>query len=223
MSQILQTVTIEPHIPAKACVIWLHGLGASGHDFVPIVPELGLNDNHAIRFIFPHAPLRPVSLNFNMKMPAWYDIYAIELHSKEDEPGIIQAAQSVHRIIEQQIDQGIKPNKIILMGFSQGGGLAIYSGLHCQHPLAGIGVLSGYLPLGECLLPANQVANGETPILLMHGTEDAVLPIVFAEISLQRLQQQGYKTEWKTYPMEHTVNLPQINEISEWIRNRLDV
>ena len=221
MTQTLKAVTIEPDTQAQACIIWLHGLGASGHDFVPIVPELRLAKNHGIRFIFPHAPSRPVTLNLNMKMPAWYDIYAIELHTQEDHTGIMEATNLIHQLIDQQREQGIEAENIIVIGFSQGAGLALYSGLHYKHPLAGIGVLSGYLPLAKTLPAASETPNGQTPILMMHGTEDKTLPLVFGEASLQRLQQQGYAVDWKIYPMEHTVSLPQVYELSHWLNTRL--
>lgn len=221
MTHTLDAITIEPKHTAQACVIWLHGLGATKHDFVSVVPLLQLPDNHNTRFIFPQAPTRPVTLNAGIAMPAWYDIYDIQLGAQEDHDGIISASQTIHALLDEQVQQGIPAKNIMLVGFSQGAALALHSGLHYSQPLAGLTVLSGYLPIPSTLPAANDIANGNTPILMMHGTNDPVLPIIFGEVSQQRLAEQGYNVTWKTYPMEHTVSIPQLKDISHWLQQRV--
>ena len=201
---------------ADFAVIWLHGLGADGHDFEPIVPELELS--LAIRFMFPHAPEIPVSINNGMVMPAWYDIKSAQINQFEDKEGIERSQQAVLALIENEIKRGIPSDKIILAGFSQGGAIALHTGLRYQKPLAGIMGLSTYLPLTDTLEKEIHPANRETPILQMHGLYDQIIPLALAENTSTILQQFGYTSEFHTYPMEHSVCVEEIADISKWIQ-----
>ena len=203
---------------ADFAVIWLHGLGADGHDFEPIVPELELS--LAIRFIFPHAPEIPVSINNGMVMPAWYDIKSAQINQLEDKEGIERSQQAVLALIENEIKRGIPSDKIILAGFSQGGAIALHTGLRYQKSLAGIMGLSTYLPLTDTLEKEIHPANRETPILQMHGLYDQIIPLALAENTSTILQQFGYTSEFHTYPMEHSVCVEEIADISKWIQQR---
>ena len=203
---------------ADFSVIWLHGLGADGHDFEPIVPELELS--LAIRFIFPHAPEIPVSINNGMVMPAWYDIKSTQINQLEDKDGIAHSQHAVLALIENEIKRGIPSDKIILAGFSQGGAIALHTGLRYQKPLAGIMGLSTYLPLTHTLEQEIHPANRETPILLTHGLYDQIIPLALAEESNACLQQFGYSPEFHTYPMEHSVCVEEIADMSTWIKKR---
>jgi phospholipase/carboxylesterase len=217
MTQMLDRVTIEPKTSPKACVIWLHGLGATKHDFTSVIPMLQLPKEHRIRFIFPQAPSQPVSINGGLSMPAWYDIYDMTLGAKEDHDGILKASATIQTLINEQNQQGIATANIVLMGFSQGAALALHCGLNHTQKLAGIAALSGYLPIPHTLPPAHNNPNGTTPILMLHGTNDPILPLTFGEISYQHLQEKGYSVTWKTYNMEHTVTLPQLHDIGRWL------
>lgn len=213
----LETIVINPKHPAKSSVIWLHGLGASGDDFVPIVPQLGIPEQLAIRFIFPHAPVRPVSLNAGMEMRAWFDIYGLHAHAKQDVMGINQASHAITALIEQEQRQGIPSEKIVLAGFSMGGALALYSGLKQPAALAGIMALSTYLPAHQELQANLSSLNTETPIFLAHGHHDAILDIQLAQASREMLTHLGCQVEWHTYPMPHTVCAAEIQDIQRWL------
>lgn len=210
----LQSAPGEP----EAAVIWLHGLGADGNDFQPIVPELGLADRR-VRFIFPHAPMRPVTINSGMTMRAWYDIKGVDLSQREDAEGLADSMAKVRPLLQQQRDQGVQ--RIILAGFSQGGALALHMGLREAEPLAGILALSCYLPLAGTLAAEASQANHTTPILMQHGDQDPVVPIQLGQASFSALQQAGYNAHWQSYPMAHQVCLEQIRDIGQWLRARL--
>lgn len=214
-------ITIEPKQKADACIIWLHGLGADGGDFAGVVPSLGLADKHAIRFIFPHAPDRPVTLNAGYIMPAWYDIVAIDFRAPQDEKGIKESEKNLQALIHQQIKAGIPCKRILLMGFSQGGALALHTALRFEQPLAGVGVLSGYLPLHPTLAHEKHSANATIPIFMAHGTRDPVVPYVMGQQSFERLQQAGFNPVWHPYPMEHTVCIQELIDIGQWINHQL--
>jgi phospholipase/carboxylesterase len=196
-------------------IIWLHGLGADGHDFEPIVAELKLN--HSIRFIFPHAPTMPVTVNNGMTMPAWYDITSAQIDSMQDETGIRKSQAAILALIEREIQRGIKSSNIILAGFSQGGAIALHTGLRYEQPLAGIMGLSTYLPLMDSVKNEINDANRQTPIMLAHGAHDPIVPFELAEKTNHFLNQLDYTTELHSYVMEHSVCPEEINEISNWI------
>ena len=200
---------------AAYSVIWLHGLGADGHDFEPIVNELSLTQN--IRFIFPHAPEMPVTINNGMIMPAWYDIKAAQIDSLQDEAGIKQSQNSVLALIEREIERGIKSENIILAGFSQGGAIALHTALRYESPLAGIMGLSTYLPLAESVENEINNANKNTPVFLAHGIHDPIVPFQLATNTQTTLNQLGYTVELKKYEMEHSVCVEEVNDISSWI------
>ena len=202
---------------ADKSVIWLHGLGANGHDFVPIIQELNLHAGNNTRFIFPHAPDRAVTINGGMVMPAWYDIFSLEFTSREDDLGIKQSAQQISQLIEREIERGIHPENIVIAGFSQGGAIALQTALRYPRALAGIMVLSSYLPLSNSLASEKSQANQSTHILMCHGIHDPVVPTALGSKSANQLQQEGYPLEWLTYPMEHSVCMDQIHDISAWL------
>jgi phospholipase/carboxylesterase len=215
------TIEIETSSSPTASVIWLHGLGADGNDFVPIVPELNLPDSLGIRFIFPHAPERPVTCNGGYVMRAWYDIYSLDNLDKEDHEGMRDAQHIVESLIQQEMDRGMAAQRIILMGFSQGGAVALYSGLRFSQRLGGIGALSTYLPLADMLTDEKHSANADIPIFMAHGQFDPVVRYALGESSCQALQQRGYPMEWHRYPMEHSVCLEEIRDIGHWLTERL--
>ncbi len=214
-------VTIEPERPANAAVIWLHGLGADGHDFEPIVPLLELPDALAVRYRFPHAPRRPVAINNGMVMRAWYDIAAPGPGWSEDESGIRASEALLHRLIEREISAGIPPERIALAGFSQGGAIALQAGLRHPRALAGIAALSTYLPLAASLAGEAADANRRVPILMTHGRGDAIIPIANAQRSRDRLLAAGHPVEWHEYDLGHSVNHLVIKDISNWLGRAL--
>ena len=206
---------------ADKCVIWLHGLGADGYDFKPIVPELNLPEGHGIRFIFPHAPQRPVTINAGAVMPAWFDVYSMNFINHEDEQGITESAQQVSELIQQQQGLGISSSNIVLAGFSQGGAIALHTALRFQHQLAGIMALSTYLPLAKDFANALSEANRKIPIMMCHGIHDPVVPYHLGDDSRYFLEQEGFKVEWHNYPMQHSVCAEEINDISHWLQKIL--
>jgi phospholipase/carboxylesterase len=206
---------------ADKCVIWLHGLGADGHDFKPIVAELKLPADHNIRFIFPHAPQRPVSINAGMVMPAWFDLYSMNFADHEDEEGIRQSAQQLNQLIEQQKQRGINSNKIVLAGFSQGGAIVLHTALRYPEPLAGVMALSTYLPLIQDLQEELSEANRDIPIIMCHGTDDPVVPYQLGDNSQTLMKQAGLNIDWHSYPMQHSVCPEEINDIGLWLQKIL--
>ncbi|NOZ53327.1 MAG: alpha/beta hydrolase [Gammaproteobacteria bacterium] len=199
------------------CIIWLHGLGADGNDFLPIVPQLCLPQTPAVRFIFPHAPMRAVSINNGSVMRAWYDVVSPNLLEQQDSTGIQQSQRTVLELIQQQLDSGITSQNIILAGFSQGGAIALHTGLRFTQRLGGIIALSTYLPLDDQLTMITDNHNQHIPILMAHGTHDPVIPMTAAIRSRQQLVSQGYAVQWHEYPMQHSVCEEEINHISEWL------
>lgn len=195
-------------------VIWLHGLGADGWDFVPIVRELPLPEDLALRFIFPHAPVRPVTINGGVEMRAWYDIAMNDISRLPDERGIRESQAALERLIARERDRGVDGARIVLAGFSQGGAIALQTGLRHANRLGGIVALSTYLPLESSLEAEASSANRATPILMAHGTEDPVVPVQLAEVSRATLQKRGYEVEWHTWPMPHSVCAEEVEAIS---------
>lgn len=217
---LLPAVVIEPAQTASASVIWLHGLGADGHDFEAIVPELDMGDA-PIRFIFPHAPERPVTVNMGYVMRAWYDITAPDLSQGQDEAGTRESEQLLRAWIAREEGLGIPAERIILAGFSQGGAIALHTGLRYGQRLGGIMALSTYLPLADSVADEKHAANADVPILMAHGSEDTIIPLAFAEQSRDRLIALGHEVEWHHYPMPHSVCMEEIQAISQWLRKQL--
>ena len=208
--------------PNPTCsVIWLHGLGADGNDFVPIIPELHLPASPAIRFIFPSAPSMPVTVNGGYVMPAWYDIVGRNLMDQEDAEGIKRSATSIIELIEREVQRGIDYRHIVLAGFSQGCAMALYIGLRLPHQLAGIIALSGYLPLALSLSIEKHSANQNTPIFMAHGTYDPVVILDRAQASYALLEKLAYRVNWNEYPMEHSVHHEELADISRFLQEVL--
>lgn len=214
-------VVLEPEAPATAAVIWLHGLGADGHDFPPVVHALDLGDR-PWRFIFPHAPLRPVTINGGQRMRAWYDILSLTDAGLQDAEGIEASRAIVEARLDAESAAGVVPDRIILAGFSQGGAIALHTGLRHPQRLAGILALSTYLPLHGRLPSEAADANRDTPILMCHGSEDAVLPLALGTASRDGLRALGYAVQWRDYRMGHEVCMDEIADIGGWLRQRLD-
>ena len=211
----LDSIELTTGEAPRSAVIWLHGLGADGHDFEPIVPELRLE--HAVRFVFPHAPVRPVTINGGMAMRAWYDILGFDRNAKEDAAGIRASAAAVTELIDREIERGIPAERIALAGFSQGGAIALHTALREPRALAGVLALSTYLPLAGTLPTERSGANAAIRIFMAHGTEDPVLPLSLGESSRRALAALGYTVDWHAYPMPHSVCLEEINAIGAWL------
>lgn len=220
-STMLKAIVIEPKEQADACVIWLHGLGADGHDFADVVPSLNLAPNHRMRFIFPHAPHQPVTLNGGMVMPAWYDISAIDLDMWQDDKGIRTAEQNLKALIESVIQSGIPAKRIILIGFSQGGALALHTAVRFEQSLGGVAGLSTYLPLHASLGEERHANNHQIPLFLGHGLMDPIVSYWIGQKSMGYLQAVGFQPEWHVYPMVHTVSLPELNDLGQWMQRIL--
>lgn len=219
-NQALERITIETAPNPTSAVVWLHGLGADGHDFEAIIPELDLEGAGPIRFIFPHAPMRSVTINNGMVMRAWYDILEISIDRKIDKEGIIESTQLVSSLLSEQIEAGISPQRLILAGFSQGGAIAYHLGLQHEPALGGILVLSSYLPVPESLR-APEPGSFQTPILSCHGLWDPVVPVDLGEKSAQQVSEAGWPLEWKTYPAPHALHPAEVEEIGSWFRKVL--
>lgn len=216
----LDYIEIKPKTKALASVIWLHGLGADGHDFVDIVPQLNLPHNLPVRFIFPHAPMRPITINSGYVMRAWYDIKRLDtLREAEDAKGIHDSAKNICALIEHEEQQGIESDKIILAGFSQGGAMALHVGLRYPKKLAGILALSAYLPLADSLPAERADENQNTEIMVIHGTHDPIIPVELAYASKEFLIENGYKIDWRTYSMQHAVCPQEVNDISQKLQS----
>lgn len=222
-ASLIPHITVEPDTTAEYAVIWLHGLGASGHDFEPIVPELKLPAELAVRFIFPHAPQRPVTINNGMVMPAWYDITGLDFDKRADLESFATSGELVEAFIASQLQLGIPANKIILAGFSQGGALALHTGLRYPQRLGGVMALSTYLATGDSLAEEAAPANRDIPVLYAHGLSDPMIPIAQAIRSRDRLKELGYQVEWYQYMMDHSVCLEEIGDISRWLQRCFSV
>jgi len=218
MSGLLETLEIETGASPRAAVIWLHGLGADGHDFEPIVPELGLPAAPALRFVFPHAPLQAVTINGGAVMRAWYDVTG---DGRQDAAGIRASQARVEALIARERARGVAARSIVLAGFSQGGAVALQTGLRHPERLAGILALSAYLPLPDTLAQEASEADRDVPIFMSHGTMDPVIPLSWATRSRDHLVALGYAVEWHEYPMPHSVCAEEIADVGRWLRTVL--
>lgn len=222
MSDLLETIEIETAPNPIASVIWMHGLGADGNDFAPVVPELGLGDLAGIRFIFPHAPMMPVTINNGLMMRAWYDVTYEDLDGRSrknpDEKGVRASQAAIEKLIAREHQRGVSARNIVVAGFSQGGAIALHTGLRHSERLAGVMALSTYLPLADSLPAEASAANKDVPIFLAHGTYDAVIPFAMATASRTKLGERNYPVEWHQYPMEHSVCMKEIADIGKWLR-----
>ncbi len=217
----LETVEIETARDPDAAVIWLHGLGADGHDFEPVVPELVRGGERAWRFVFPHATPRPVTINGGLAMRAWYDIRSFDRKAGEDEAGFRDSAAAVGELIAREVARGILAKRIVLAGFSQGGAVSLYTAPRYPDRLAGVMALSAYLPLPARLDAEQGLANRGTPIFMAHGLADPVLPVAMGLESREFLQARGYAVEWHQYPMAHSVCADEVGDIRAYLRRVL--
>ena len=216
---LLPTVEISTGDAPQLAIIWLHGLGADGHDFEPIVPELDLPV--PARFVFPHAPVRPITVNGGMEMRGWYDILGFGMNVRQDAAGIRASAAAVTRLIDREVERGLEAAQIVLAGFSQGGAVALHTALREPRSLAGILALSTYLPVGDSLAAERTAANAGVPIFMAHGSADPLLPLALAESSRRTLQGLGYAVDWHVYPMQHSVCAEEIAAIAAWLVQRV--
>jgi len=224
MTDLLETIEIETAPNPAAAVIWLHGLGADGNDFAPIVPELGLGGLPGMRFIFPHAPMMPVTINNGYVMRAWYDVTPGDLEGRQrqaDEGGVRASQAAIGKLIARENQRGIAARDIVIAGFSQGGAIALQTGLRYPERLAGVMALSAYLPLADTLPTEAAAQNRDVPIFYAHGTYDPMIPLARATASRDRLGALGYPVEWHEYPMQHSVCPEELQAISAWLRATL--
>lgn len=218
----LMTKIIHSNLPATASVIWLHGLGASAEDFMPMVPNLNLGVDHSIRFVFPNAPTRSITITGGMTMPAWYDITGFTLESREDLAGLELSQQAIEKLIEHEIAQGIAPERIILGGFSQGGALSLFAGLQSRYRLGGLVSLSAYLPCAEHTLNNSSLACQNTPIFMAHGTQDAVVKYDWGVTSKDVLLANAYPLEWHSFPIAHEACAEELHALSVFLKKILN-
>jgi len=215
--ELLEAVEVNPSRQPRACVIWLHGLGADGHDFEPLIPQLDIVAALDVRVVLPHAPHRPVTINGGMRMRAWYDILAPDFRAGEDRQGIRESGQLLCNLVAREEAGGIPADRILLAGFSQGGAIALHAGLRYPRRLAGILALSTWLPLADTLANEGTAINRSVPIMMAHGMQDPVVPLGLAERSRDTLRQAGYAVDWYTYPMAHAVCPQEVRAIRTWL------
>lgn len=216
--ELLECIEVNTADSPEYSVIWMHGLGADGHDFEPIVPFLGLPPAAAVRFIFPHAMRRPITINGGMVMRAWYDIVEISTSRGQDEAGIKHSAEQIRALIDHEIERGIPASKIVLAGFSQGGAMALHVGLRYPESLAGIMVLSGYLLFPERLQTEYSQANSATRVFVGHGTQDPMVPFALGQATVTALQSGQWPVEWHDYPVPHSVSQEEIADVGRWLQ-----
>jgi phospholipase/carboxylesterase len=221
MADLLESLEIETAPNPDAAVVWMHGLGADGHDFEPIVPELHLPATTRIRFVFPHAPLRPVTINQGHVMRAWYDVRALAGVRREDEAGVRQSARQIEALLAREQQRGIAPGRLVVAGFSQGGAMALHVGLRYPDRLAGILALSCYLPLANTLDTELAPANRDVPIFWAHGLHDPMIPQAMAEQGRAQLAELGYQIDWHQYPIPHSVSAEEIADVARWLEHVL--
>lgn len=217
--QELEYIELETRPNPTAAVIWLHGLGASGHDFEPVVPELGLPEDAAVRFIFPHAPNMPVTINGGMTMPAWYDIKAMDIDRVVDTDQLLASADAVARLVDREIERGVKSENIVIAGFSQGGAVAYELGLSYPKRLGGILALSTYFATAKTVEVSD--ANRGIPVSIYHGTHDPMVPESLGRLSVEKLKELGFEPSYQTFPMEHSVCLEEVQDIGKFIRKHV--
>lgn len=220
MNTILETHEIQTAANPSISIIWLHGLGADGFDFAPIVPELIRNNWPAIRFVFPHAPVRAVTVNNGARMRAWYDIKSFDFNQRADETGVRESMQQVEALIARENERGIPASRIFLVGFSQGGAIALATGLRRESGLAGIVALSTYLPMADTTAHEITPAGKNTPHFFAHGSGDPVIPVAIGKASCAALTQIGVKTQWQDYPMQHAVCAEEIADMAQWLEQQ---
>lgn len=213
----LSYIEVNPPSAIRACIIWLHGLGATSHDFAPIVQELQLPAALGVRFVFPQAPIIPVTINSGFEMPAWYDITAREIDAIVDKPGIMRSVEQVQALIESEVARGIPISNIVLAGFSQGAAMALTVGLNYDQTIGGIIALSGYLPLMADTLQNITEASRQTPIFIAHGTEDVMVPYALGKATYVNLRKANCNVSWHSYTMAHSVCAPEVADISSWL------
>lgn len=216
----LDTFERETAADPQWTVLWLHGLGADGHDFAPIVPELVRGDWPALRFVFPHAPVRAVTINNGMRMRAWYDIRALDLAQRADEAGVLDSVAEVEALIAREGARGVPPSRIVLAGFSQGGAVTLAAGLRRAEPLAGLVGLSTYLPAPQTAAAALAAGAQRQPVFMAHGTQDPVVPLAAGQQSAEALRALGFQVDWRTYPMQHAVCMEEIADLGDWLSAR---
>lgn len=224
MTKLIEHIELVTGAEPKGTIIWMHGLGADCWDFVSVVKELGLPEDLPLRFIFPQAPTRSISINNGQRMPGWYDITLSELQDgparKADEAGVRETQAFINALIAREATRGIASDKIVVAGFSQGGAIALQTGLRHPQPLAGVLALSTYLPLENSLATERTLANANIPILMAHGTQDSLVPVTLARLSKGKIEAQGYKVEWREYPMQHSVCMEEVDDIGTWLAKR---
>lgn len=216
MPELLPAIEINPSAPATATVICMHGLGVDGHDLAPLAGQWA-RPPHAVRFVFPHAPVRAITRSGGMPMPAWYDVYGPDLADKFDDMGIRTSEHQLRALIEHEVKRGIPARRIVLAGFSQGGAMALHTGLRYPERLGGILALSTYLLLPDVLPVEAQAANADVPIMMAHGTEDDIIPLPRGEMSRRALEKLGYRIDWRVYQMPHTLCPQEIEDIADWL------
>jgi phospholipase/carboxylesterase len=219
--KLIDAVEVQTHANPTGTVIWLHGLGADGHDFEPAVPDLARFCSRGLRFVFPHAPVRPVSLNGGYPMRAWYDIVSLDRHAAQDEGGIRESDATIRAVMDRENERGIPTSRIVLAGFSQGGAMALFSGIRCPQKLAGIIGLSCYMLMAARFEIERQAANAATRIFLAHGLFDPVVAPHFGDETRGMLEAAGYPVTWRSYPMAHSVCAEEVGEIAEFLRSVL--
>ena len=215
---LLETVERETGPDPRWTVLWLHGLGADGHDFAPIVPELLRPDWPGIRFVFPHAPVRPVTLNGGVPMRAWYDIRNLSADDRADEEGVRESMREVDALIARERDRGVPAERLLLVGFSQGGAMALASGLRREAPVAGIAALSAYLPLASKTAAEMTPGGKATPVFMAHGTQDPVVPYMLGDETRALMQSAGYAVEWHSYPMPHSLCADEVADLHAFLK-----
>jgi len=220
MSSLLPHIALETGKSPQHSIIWLHGLGADGEDFVPVAEQMSLPV--AVRYIFPHAPKQPVTINGGFVMRAWYDISAAEIHAEQDSAGIRDSQAEIEKLIAQEKLRGVKAENIFLAGFSQGGAIVLQTGLRHAEKLGGILALSTYLPLAETLVDEASAQSKNTPIFMAHGRHDPIVPYHLGKISAEKLGALGYQLEWHEYPMQHSVCMEEVGDIAAWLTQRLN-
>jgi phospholipase/carboxylesterase len=217
---LLETVEQDTGPEPRWAVVWLHGLGADGHDFAPIVPELVRPGWPALRFVFPHAPVRPVTINNGMRMRAWYDIVGMDFPTRADSHGVTQSVAQANALIERERARGIPADRILLAGFSQGGAIALAAGVRRTVPLAGVIALSTYLPDAQAAVAEKTEVATSQPVFMAHGASDPVIPLMYAEQSAQVLKTLGFSVDWHRYPMAHQVCAEELRDLGDWMAQR---